>query len=827
MKLLFITACALIDFAFSKNCEKCSEGRKLNPKQDCITFANDQDADFYQGDFLNYNYGPCNDPEEIIASVNPNITCIPLTGNKPLLKDQECEAGEYKHYHWTIQDYDVINDNDGSSIEFALTPCHGHPEIYIKPQILYAGIPMCQLFETKPDTEGLKTDTWPFPNNATGTGKQGPDEKLFELETKAKGNGVNYPGSFFSTQEWGHAGFITSADGRPQPHRIRIPSISYGGWFVSVYCKTKSKFEVGLVAQKKKHADQDRYSSKDEDTLAMKIRRFGYQVDDAKLDTNWVNLKALSADQLLKTAGYDCAKTAANYDNCASAYYKNKFGLSLFTKDDVMGAHHPEVAPKLLFAPGGNTTTGDFCYSFTNKEQCGTQCCKWSDEGDMDIADFLKFGPFRLRDRIETQRGICRPATTKQSLCVTKKQQTHMKDDNRACTDKDDRSTGGCERGIQATMEVTFYTGETGGGLGDDEDTYPLFQLNYVEMNNCFNQMDKVGHEYCWEASEDRHVEEFDGKTVKKAGKSGFRWSHTCGDGSGEKKCDPSHQARGQCFWDGTPDDGKVNQTTRETQWSQNADRCIMWTPCGVRENGKPVMIEYKGEEKKAGETPELIQRTIPAETVENGEVKSFDVKDSIYIYGHVTDITREAIDSTHLERKYSRHVYTAEEETWRRYPARTWVRVEIPVYNDVTYFFNVLRKVAANSTVESYTGVSAVTSFYHKTQLYSDTTILIIAGVVVVALLFLLIPFIFTKHKIKEHLRKVYEKHKARGQAQPKHPEGEAGRGDNVVKYAGDEPDNDTVVGYAVQDITTAEKQDPSMKKDVTQPSKGGNSDK
>merc|ERR1719183_180077 len=193
-------------------------------------------------------------------------------------------------------------------------------------------------------------------------------------------------------------------------------------------------------------------------------------------------------------------------------------------------------------------------------------------------------------------------------------------------------------------------------------------------------------------------------------------------------------------------------------------------------------MIEYQGAEKKEGETPELIQREIPAET----KTSSFNVKDSIYIYGHVTNITREAIDSTQLDRKYSRHVYKTEEETWRRYPARTWVRVEIPVYNDVTYFFNVLRKVASNSTVESYTGVSAVTSFYHRTQLYSDTTILIIAGVVVVALLFLLIPFIFTKQKIKEHLRKVYEKHKDRGQGRPKEDEGDAAKGDNVVKYAG-----------------------------------------
>merc|ERR1712151_925622 len=119
------------------------------------------------------------------------------------------------------------------------------------------------------------------------------------------------------------------------------------------------------------------------------------------------------------------------------------------------------------------------------------------------------------------------------------------------------------------------------------------------------------------------------------------------------------------------------------------------------------------------------------------------------------------------------------------------------------------------------YTGVSAVTTFYHRTQLYSDTTILIIAGVVVVALLFLLIPFIFTKQKIKEHLRKVYEKHKDRGQARPKEDEGEAAKGDNVVKYAGAEGgDKDAVVGYAVQDIAAAEK------KDRAEPSKGGNSE-
>merc|ERR1712150_393126 len=84
--------------------------------------------------------------------------------------------------------------------------------------------------------------------------------------------------------------------------------------------------------------------------------------------------------------------------------------------------------------------------------------------------------------------------------------------------------------------------------------------------------------------------------------------------------------------------------------------------------------------------------------------------------------------------------------------------------------------------------------------------------------------PVIFTKQKIKEHLRKVYEKHKDRGQGRPKEDEGEAAKGDNVVKYA-EEGDKDAVVGYAVQDIAAAEKEDPAMrKKDSAEPSKGGN---
>lgn len=716
-------------------------------------FANNQDQDFYQNEFLSYSYEPCNDPEQIIKAQNPSLECIPLIGNKPLLTNETCSAGQYKHYHWTIQDYDVINDNAGSSIEFELTPCHGRPELYIKPQILYAGIPMCQLFETVPNSNGEKTETWPFPNNLTGTGQQGPDKELFELERKAKGKDVDYPGSFFSQQKWGHNGSVTSDDGRPQRHTISIPSISYGGFFVSVYCQTDAVFQIGITAQQKKEADKERYDSKDEDSLAMKIRRFGYEVDDKLLDKNWRDaIKDITAQDMLEAADYKCNHTDQDI-SCESIFYTTKFGLNVIPLDK-MGANHPETTVRA--APfKQNATAGKFCWEYSQKD-CEAHCCKWSAEGDSDIADFLKYGPFNLTRGIIGGNGVCRPATTKQSLCVTKKQDVDMSADNNACGTDEDRDKGGCDRNIQATMEVTFYTGETGGASTEEEATWPLFQVNHVEMNDCASQMDKVGHQYCWEANFKREVTDNDQHYVKEAGEAGYKWSYTCGEGSGGKKCDPDYQTRGKCFWDGTPHPDRHNETIQKP-WTQNGDDCNMWTPCGVMRNGMPVMIEHK-----KGKQEELVKREIPSRD-EKGKLLMEGVPGSYYIYGHVTDITRESISSTRTNKDYNRYVLQGE-DTWLRFPARTWVRVEVPVFNNVTYFFNVLRKLTPDGPVESYSGVSAVTYFYHQTQLYSDTTIVIIAAVVVVALLFLLIPFIYTKRKIKEHLKKVYEEHKQRG---------------------------------------------------------------
>jgi len=737
-------------------------------------FANKQDKDFYENEFFSYSYKPCDDPEEIIKTVNPTLECIPLDGNKPLLTNQTCSPGQYKHYHWTVQDFDVINDNAGSSIEFELTPCHGHPEIYIKPQILYAGIPMCQLFETNPNTEGEKTDTWPFPNNKTGTGKQGPDKELFQFEIKSKGTKVLYPGSFFSELTWGLNGSSLGDGGRPQQHTISIPAISYGGFFLSVYCQKESVFQIGITAQQKKEADNHRYQSMDEDTLAMKIRRFGFEVDDKKIESNWVDKikdKKKTVEVILKAEGYSCnSNMTENPHVCSQNFYVNKFGLSPLSLDK-MGPHHPETTARPFSSTEKNSTIGDFCNKFVLKKDCEERCCKWSAEGDSDIADFLKFGPFLLRKEIEKNKGICRPSTTKQSVCVHAKETIDMTIDSAACKDDKARDKGGCDRNVQATMEVTFYTGETGGNSTDNPDTWPFFQLNYIEMNDCASQMGRVGQQYCWEAAFDRHVKDNDVDYVRKAGKSGYKWSYGCGPGVGFRKCIPDHQSRGKCYWDGSPNPKNHNETI-EKPWTNNSIDCNMWTPCGIMRNGLPVMIEHKKGKD------DLIQREIPVRN-KRGKLL-FDVPGSIYIYGHVTDITRESVDSTPQNIIYNREVFTGE-KAWRQFPARTWVRVTVPTFNNVTYFYNVLRKVTQNSSVESYNGASAITYFYQSTQVTSNNTIFMIAAVIIGVLAILVIPFLYTKHKINLHLKKVYQQHKQRGRVNA-----QSKKSDKVGKFDG-----------------------------------------
>jgi hypothetical protein len=55
--------------------------------------------------------------------------------------------GSYAHYHWTIQDYSLINHAKGGRLTFLLTPCAGAPAMFVKPAILGDGKRMNQLFE--------------------------------------------------------------------------------------------------------------------------------------------------------------------------------------------------------------------------------------------------------------------------------------------------------------------------------------------------------------------------------------------------------------------------------------------------------------------------------------------------------------------------------------------------------------------------------------------------------------------------------------------------------------------------------------------------------
>ena len=60
-------------------------------------------------------------------------------------------AGKYMHYHWTLTNYSLINDEEGGKVTFLLVPCRGKAQIFAKPAILGDGKKMNQLFETDQD----------------------------------------------------------------------------------------------------------------------------------------------------------------------------------------------------------------------------------------------------------------------------------------------------------------------------------------------------------------------------------------------------------------------------------------------------------------------------------------------------------------------------------------------------------------------------------------------------------------------------------------------------------------------------------------------------
>jgi hypothetical protein len=76
-----------------------------------------------------------------------------IVNNCHCLRDQiisngTLQEGEYKHYHWTLTNYSLINDPKGGKVTFLLVPCRGKAQIFAKPAILGDGKQMNQLFET-------------------------------------------------------------------------------------------------------------------------------------------------------------------------------------------------------------------------------------------------------------------------------------------------------------------------------------------------------------------------------------------------------------------------------------------------------------------------------------------------------------------------------------------------------------------------------------------------------------------------------------------------------------------------------------------------------
>ena len=139
---------------------------------------------------------PAIDPDGRVPS---SLCCVRMAGDADgtgsiLLN----ETGDTVFFYWDLASsgYNEINAVGGANVSFAATPCHGTAEIFVKPAVLYNAEPMLQLFETNPETEGLPSEYWPFPNNLTGRVAQGPDSYLVP-------DGAVYPGPSFGYHTMG------------------------------------------------------------------------------------------------------------------------------------------------------------------------------------------------------------------------------------------------------------------------------------------------------------------------------------------------------------------------------------------------------------------------------------------------------------------------------------------------------------------------------------------------------------------------------------------------------------------------------------------------
>ena len=105
-------------------------------------------------------------------------------------------GGEYKFYHFTLDNFEDVNRAGGVKIRVEAAPCHGSVQLFVKPGLNFNGEPMNQMFETMPNSSGVRSPTWPFPDNNTGTHEQGPEAHMVE-------DGWEYPGPMFRLMKWG------------------------------------------------------------------------------------------------------------------------------------------------------------------------------------------------------------------------------------------------------------------------------------------------------------------------------------------------------------------------------------------------------------------------------------------------------------------------------------------------------------------------------------------------------------------------------------------------------------------------------------------------
>jgi len=133
-------------------------------------------------------------------------------------------GGEWKFFHFAMNSFDTVNQEGGTKIRVSASPCHGSIELYVKPGLNFNGEPMNQMFETTPLTNGLRTDTWPFPNNYTGVVPQGPERHMMEP-------GWEYPGPMFKEMLWG---FNAVEFGK---ENVISAKVLHGSFFISVYGK--------------------------------------------------------------------------------------------------------------------------------------------------------------------------------------------------------------------------------------------------------------------------------------------------------------------------------------------------------------------------------------------------------------------------------------------------------------------------------------------------------------------------------------------------------------------------------------------------------------